>query len=481
MMPRRNPARTGGAGSAAPDVRRTGYDYVVVGAGLSGGMVVDQLTLAGKDCIALEAGQHFHTKDFPLPPTQQGLLFWNQGMDFTSDGRVFIVRGKCVGGSSVVNQALLDRFPDYVLDRWRDRTGISYLSTQAMDPLYDRLLNDGFFEHRVIGEPRRNRNAHLFMAGMAKNGWRVKALHRAQADCKGDCMDCLNGCREGSKQSSLVTSLRRAQDRGLPIVPEFQARRIAVNGTGVSVHGRRNGREETYSGRRMVLAGGSIGTTELLLRSGFKSVLPALGEGFYDHPQYYSCAEFDGIVDSHLGSFQSVASDEPSFLDQGFKLENVSLTPDVAGICMPKSVYADDLAARYRNLGWAEVSIRDTEPGRLVVGRLGGQLKIAKPLSAGDIDKRQRGQRVIEEMFRSAGAKRVVHAWLGLSVHPMGGCSLGGDPRTSVVNEGFQVHGQPRIYVVDCSLFPDAPGLNPSFTVMALSLRASEAILSEAA
>jgi choline dehydrogenase-like flavoprotein len=456
---------------------RTKYDYVIVGAGIAGGMVADQLTRAGKDCVVLEAGEHFRSGDFPLSATQQSRLFWAQGMEFTSDGRLFIVRGKCVGGSSVVNQALLDRLPDFVWDRWRRRSGVSFLSYQEMNPVYDRLLGDGFFEHRVLQVSQRNRNALLFADGMARKGWRIKSLHRAQADCKGNCMDCLNGCPEGSKQSSLVTSLRRAQARGLPIVSEFRATRLTVDQGGVRVEGRKNGQKTTFSGRNVILAGGSVGTTELLLRSGFKPELPALGEGFFDHPQYYSCAEFDEPVDGHLGAFQTVASDEPKFYEQGFKLENMSMPPDVAGLCMPKRTYANRLMHLYRNLAWAEVMVRDGEPGRLSVGRLTGMLKITKPVSRSDIAKREQGQRAIEELFRSVGAKTVVHSWLGLSVHPMGGCTLGVDPKSSVVNEAFHLHGFPSISVVDSSLFPDAPGFNPSLTVMALSLRANETIL----
>jgi choline dehydrogenase-like flavoprotein len=36
------------------------------------------------------------------------------------------------------------------------------------------------------------------------------------------------------------------------------------------------------------------------------------------------------------------------------------------------------------------------------------------------------------------------------------------------------------MFVVDSSLFPEAPGYNPSLTVMALSLLASRSILADA-
>jgi choline dehydrogenase-like flavoprotein len=50
---------------------------------------------------------------------------------------------------------------------------------------------------------------------------------------------------------------------------------------------------------------------------------------------------------------------------------------------------------------------------------------------------------------------------------------MGADPAKSVVNPDFQVHGCPNLFAADSSVFPSAPGINPSFTIMALSHRAA--------
>jgi choline dehydrogenase-like flavoprotein len=63
----------------------------------------------------------------------------------------------------------------------------------------------------------------------------------------------------------------------------------------------------------------------------------------------------------------------------------------------------------------------------------------------------------------------------------MGGCPIGTDGAHSVVNPEFQVHDHPGLYAADSSVFPAAPGINPSFTVMALSHRAAAAILGRSA
>ena len=41
----------------------------------------------------------------------------------------------------------------------------------------------------------------------------------------------------------------------------------------------------------------------------------------------------------------------------------------------------------------------------------------------------------------------------------------------------FRLHGFDNIYAADSSVFPNAPGINPSFTIMALSSMAGDRIL----
>jgi choline dehydrogenase-like flavoprotein len=60
--------------------------------------------------------------------------------------------------------------------------------------------------------------------------------------------------------------------------------------------------------------------------------------------------------------------------------------------------------------------------------------------------------------------------------HELGGCRMGRDPRTSVVNGDCRTHDVPNLYVVDGSVFPSASEKNPTHTIMALAVRAAEHI-----
>ena len=64
-----------------------------------------------------------------------------------------------------------------------------------------------------------------------------------------------------------------------------------------------------------------------------------------------------------------------------------------------------------------------------------------------------------------------------LTAHPLGGCSMGDDSTTSVVNDRGQVHEYPGLYVCDGSVMPSAIAVNPALTISALAERTAQWML----
>lgn len=457
------------------------YDFIIIGSGTSGGVLAYYLTKAGAKCLLLEAGKAFTAQTFPNNELDYSAqLFWNGGMEFNSDVTLAFLRGKCLGGGSVVNQCLLDRFDDFAWDLWRNLSHIESFTSAHMAPHYDEI--ESKLSIQEIPERHFNRNAHFMKEGFEKLGYRWKPLRRGQTDCKldegNDCMACLGGCHRNSKQSTLVTFIAWAREAGLEVWPQFHVERLEATSQVVKVIGVQGEQtQREVSAPRVILAGGALGTTALLLRSGFKEKLPALGQGFFCHPQWMVFAVFNEPVDAHTGAFQAIKSDDPRFRHQGFKLENVFAPPIGVAMLLPgfgKAHHA--LMRKYRSMGCIEVAVRDTTPGELSLDRW-GRLLIRKELGAEDRKRRQAGLAVIEEIFRAVGAQQIIVSSVGLGLHLMGGCAIGTDPKSSVVTERFHVHGFPNIFVADSSIFPAAPGINPALTIMALSHRASQSIL----
>ncbi|MCC6312922.1 MAG: GMC family oxidoreductase, partial [Thermomicrobiales bacterium] len=85
-----------------------------------------------------------------------------------------------------------------------------------------------------------------------------------------------------------------------------------------------------------------------------------------------------------------------------------------------------------------------------------------------------------EEILRAMGASKT---WRGPSftgagsAHDMGGCRMGDNPATSVVDRTLQVHDARGLYVFGGAAFPTCPGINPTLSIWALSLWAATGLI----
>ena len=64
--------------------------------------------------------------------------------------------------------------------------------------------------------------------------------------------------------------------------------------------------------------------------------------------------------------------------------------------------------------------------------------------------------------------------------HAMGGLRMGVDGPSSVVDADLKVHGTENLYVASCAVYPTGGSSNPTFTLMALTLRLADHLLSGA-
>jgi cholesterol oxidase len=55
------------------------------------------------------------------------------------------------------------------------------------------------------------------------------------------------------------------------------------------------------------------------------------------------------------------------------------------------------------------------------------------------------------------------------TAHILGGCPMGKDASEGVIDTSFQVHNYPGLYIIDGSVMPANPGVNPSLTITALA------------
>ena len=87
---------------------------------------------------------------------------------------------------------------------------------------------------------------------------------------------------------------------------------------------------------------------------------------------------------------------------------------------------------------------------------------------------------VAEELCHGAGFQVIAkHSQMvppGESIHELGSCRMGADPKISVLNRHNQSHDVKNLFVVDGSSFVSGGVQNPTLTILALSMRTSDYI-----
>ncbi|MFI5161664.1 MAG: GMC oxidoreductase [Sphingobacteriales bacterium] len=87
------------------------------------------------------------------------------------------------------------------------------------------------------------------------------------------------------------------------------------------------------------------------------------------------------------------------------------------------------------------------------------------------------------EMLELAGLKDVTkhdtHQAPGLDIHEMGGCRMGNDPKTSLLNKWNQMHLCNNVYVTDGACMTSTGNQSPSILYMAFAARAAHHALEE--
>ena len=107
-----------------PIPQETTFDSIVIGAGVSGAFMARGLVKNGQKVLLIEAGIHFDKFSYPKKEVDANAqLYWGGGIELNSSANLGILRPKVVGGGSIVNQALLDRFDDLALDSFKEDSG----------------------------------------------------------------------------------------------------------------------------------------------------------------------------------------------------------------------------------------------------------------------------------------------------------------------------------------------------------------------
>jgi len=486
--------------------QRDAADWVIVGTGPAGAAVAEVLTKAGQDVVMIEEGQWIKKHEF------NGRAFDAQKKAYREMGAeaamgrsmIPVVQGRCVGGGSVINAAIIWRLPEDVLARWRREFGIGdAIDDQELLAAFETIERD-LNIHTTLPEAL-GRNHALLKAGADKLGYESRIIPRNERGCDGRA-ECLSGCPIGAKQSMDLTYIPAALGRGARLYHSAEAGHIDVEaGRARRVHadfkdpltGERRGRLVVEARRGVVVCASTVQSPMLLWRSGIGLASGHLGKHFMAHPGSSILGIFPDEVRLWEGATQGWDSEHFRESDH-IKFEGLALPPDLligrlpwVGMELKNALAEYD---RMCNVGCAMVAQAEGS-----VRPLGRGTMISFTPSPQDMTNLRRGLRILANIMVAAGAVAIIPDIHGVPgrltphqlgriddasidprdytmamTHLFGTCRLGTDPRKSVVGPDFQVHGTRGVYVIDSSAFPTNLGVNPQHSIMAVATQAAK-------
>jgi choline dehydrogenase-like flavoprotein len=463
-------------------------DVVVVGSGAGGAAAARALAERGLDVIVVEQGQYHDASTYSTDPIEAlPMLYRDAGLTFC-EGRpaIPLPLGRCIGGTTVINSGTCFRTPDDVLVRWRDDFGIGWGTD--LEGEFEQLERDLLV--KPVDPANAGRNAALCRAGAEAIGASNGPIARNAGDvvC---CGTCPAGCALDAKQAMHVSELPRAVAAGCRIRAGVAAEAVIVEqGKAAGIRCRSSSGRYEVRAPAVVLAGGAIGTPELLLSQGIANSSGRVGSNLMIHPACWVGAGFDEEVRGWDGVMQSWHVDE--WDDRGLFLE-ATFTPFAFGAhWLPGAGEAlTRRIGRYDRMTVIGVHLSDRNSrGRVRVSA--GRTRIGYRLSEQDAQAIGYGIARAAEIHFAVGAAEVYPQVAGISTvtkdagpglldrarvrprdlrleafHPMGTTRMGKDPATSVVSPTGQTHDVPGLYAADAGIFPTSLRVNPMLTIMA--------------
>ncbi len=476
-------------------------DFVVIGSGAAGATAALVLAEAERDVVVLEEGPAVREEDRGLGSSEAFMRLFRDAGTQVAMGRsvIPILQGRCLGGTTVVNGAIVWRLPEDAYERCFGTAG-----AREELPLATLLSHMDRIERDLSVAPPPDRllggNGTLMKVGSQKLGWRGHAIRRNVVGCQGSGR-CLEACPTQRKQSMEVTYLPRASSHGARILPDHEVRLIETSAArAVAVSGRRSDGSpfRLVARRGVVLAASAIQSPCILWRSGI-GPREHVGAHFHAHPGTAVAGIYRDPVRIWEGATQSYEVDE--FREQGFKMEVVGLPVELAGVRLPGLGQGFQRSMRdFPHMAVWGVQVRAEAEGR--VEPQGDRARITYTPSTRDMERFREGVKRLCEMHFAAGAVRVypgVHSgpdeltspdeirkldelpldprhWSFIAAHLFGTCRMGPSSSSGVVGWNGAVHGVQRLWVVDASVIPGNLGVNPQHTIMALAMELAQRI-----
>jgi choline dehydrogenase-like flavoprotein len=323
------------------------------------------------------------------------------------------------------------------------------------------------------------------------------------------CGPCWQGCDSGSKFDSLRVFVKAAQRTGrLTLRTGARVRSLDLGDDGhvKSVH-YWDVQDRTYRevrAKSFVLAAGCIESTQILLNSKIGNSSGLVGRHLSEHLY----GSLDGYLPQLMG--RSIVNEDSNGANifipdltrnwrgtkfiRGYQIYPTGGIPETTLVGMNLPGFGQEWKAKIRQYYTANVSVLmqgETLPYRENRIEVDERLKDDAGIPGvrfhykwGENESAmfRDFQEVAADLLRKAGAEMLPNQHPkpfqpGSSIHYVGTARMGSDPKSSVVNSMNRLHDVQNVWVNDAAVFVTAGNQNPTLTILALAMRATERMI----
>jgi cholesterol oxidase len=540
------------------------YDVVVIGSGYGAGVAASRLSRAGKKVCLLEKGKEILPGEYPRTSdeavkemqfnTPEGHLGPKTGLyEFHLSKDISVYKGCGLGGTSLVNAGVSLVPEERVLEskNWpveilNDPDSYWRNVERARNMLQPEAYPEG-----KNGYPKLPKSEALKLsAEVMKQPFRYLDINVTFEDRKNNagvdqckcelCGDCMTGCNYGAKNTTLMNYLPDAKNHGAELFTGVAVQYISKGEGKWVVHyliesaesEKFNAPDLFVTADIVIVAGGCLGSTEILLRSRDKGLAASdmLGQRFTGNGDVLGFGYNADVTVNTLGFGPHKVGEIPPvgpcitgvidlrgqpILEDGMVIEDGNIPGPLAGTITGPMVAISKLFGHEPGGDFSEKMHRKIREAESVVrGPYHGALNNTQAFLVMTHDdgkgvmKLEKDRLEVtwpgvgkEAIFKKVDANlRAATAAIGgeyvvdpswtkimkydlMTVHPLGGCIMGDDAGKGAVNHKGEVFSSTAgtdvykgLYVCDGSVVPLPLGVNPLITISGLAERCCELI-----
>lgn len=497
------------------------YDACVIGSGPGGAVAAATLAQAGLKVLLVEKGPFVPQEEINFRVLDMSNKFGH--VETTSGYRTVLYQGSALGGSSMVFGAVAMKPKQFVFDEWLEQSGTAEINAETLEPHYQHIGGVMSITRQTRELENRPNRVVRDMAQALGKPEDLVLVNRYTSGCAGVGL-CNFGCGVDLKGNMTNSFLPLALATGnLTVLTDCEAKSVvgeeAKGGwtaSGVAVSPRDAAKPAVINARRIIVAAGAFFSSAVLLRSpkfpnrqsiGRKVFLQPHAQvfGLFDEPmtmrgemQDGQYVPFHGVpaIYNFLGFLR-----EHHFWWLASILYPASLASFVSHL--PPQEHFEIMRQFHRTMSLT-VTVKD-DPAKSHIVLKDGRAQLEFQESKRDIESFRRCFIEAAKGLMAVGARRVFlpllrppliekpsdlerieklkftyNDLLSYSDHTSGGNQFGVDAQRGVTDASGLVFGTTNVYVADSSLFPTAPGVNPSWTIMALARHVATRIANRA-